>query len=416
MENKNVPSIRFKGFLDDWEQRKFFDSISSTIDFRGRTPKKLGMEWSESGYLALSALNVKSGYIDLSVDAHYGDEELYSKWMGEKILRKGQVIFTTEAPMGNVAQIPDDKGYILSQRTIAFEIKEDMMTNDFLTILLNSPLVSNHLSALSSGGTAKGVSQKSLRGLSVNVPSDIDEQQKIGLFFKRIDESIALYESELKILKLMKKGFLQQLFPENKQLSPNIRFENFQEKWQQRKLGEIVIFFSGLTYSPENVKDKGTLVLRSSNIKNNNIISADDVFVDDTVVNCEQVQIGDVIVVVRNGSKALIGKHAIIDTEMNNTVIGAFMTGIRSKSPYFINAILSTRQFNKEIEKNLGATINQITTGSFKRMEFIISKDTEEQTKIGDFFKEIDKTISLQEEKLKKLKETKKSFLHKIFI
>ena len=78
MANKitKQPEIRFKEFNNDWEQRKFFDSISSTIDFRGRTPKKLGMDWSQSGYLALSALNVKNGYIDPSADAHYGDEEL----------------------------------------------------------------------------------------------------------------------------------------------------------------------------------------------------------------------------------------------------------------------------------------------------------------------------------------------------
>ncbi|MFK5276150.1 restriction endonuclease subunit S, partial [Lactococcus lactis] len=59
-----IPELRFKGFTDDWEERKFFESITSTIDFRGRTPKKLGMDWSDSGYLALSALNVKNGYID----------------------------------------------------------------------------------------------------------------------------------------------------------------------------------------------------------------------------------------------------------------------------------------------------------------------------------------------------------------
>ena len=84
---KKVPELRFKGSTDDWEDRKFFESIASTIDFRGRTPKKLGMDWSESGYLALSALNVKNGYIDPLADAHYGDENLYKKWMSGKELK-----------------------------------------------------------------------------------------------------------------------------------------------------------------------------------------------------------------------------------------------------------------------------------------------------------------------------------------
>ncbi|MBZ1523599.1 restriction endonuclease subunit S [Leuconostoc mesenteroides] len=207
-----VPELRFSGFADDWEERKFFESIASTIDFRGRTPKKLGMDWSDSGYLALSALNVKNGYIDPLADAHYGDEKLYRKWMSGRELKKGQVLFTTEAPMGNVAQVPDDNGYILSQRTVAFETKEDMMTNDFLAVLLKSPLVFNNLSALSSGGTAKGVSQKSLKGLSITVPLDIDEQQKIGSFFKHLDDTIALHQRKLDLLKEQKKGFLQKMF------------------------------------------------------------------------------------------------------------------------------------------------------------------------------------------------------------
>ena len=207
-----VPELRFAGFADDWEERKFFESIASTIDFRGRTPKKLGMDWSDSGYLALSALNVKNGYIDPLADAHYGDEKLYRKWMSGRELKKGQVLFTTEAPMGNVAQVPDDNGYILSQRTVAFETKEDMMTNDFLAVLLKSPLVFNNLSALSSGGTAKGVSQKSLKGLSITVPLDIDEQQKIGSFFKQLDDTIDLHQRKLDLLKEQKKGYLQKMF------------------------------------------------------------------------------------------------------------------------------------------------------------------------------------------------------------
>ena len=209
---EKVPELRFAGFADDWEQRKFFESIASTIDFRGRTPKKLGMDWSDSGYLALSALNVKNGYIDPLADAHYGDEKLYRKWMSGRELKKGQVLFTTEAPMGNVAQVPDDNGYILSQRTVAFETKEDMMTNDFLAVLLKSPLVFNNLSALSSGGTAKGVSQKSLKGLSITVPLDIDEQQKIGSFFKQLDDTITLHQRKLDLLKELKKALLRQLF------------------------------------------------------------------------------------------------------------------------------------------------------------------------------------------------------------
>ncbi|RSJ25002.1 EcoKI restriction-modification system protein HsdS [Streptococcus intermedius] len=172
------------------------DNVESIVDFRGRTPKKLGMEWSENGFLALSALNVKNGYIDPEADAHYGSLELYNKWMSGKELNKGQVLFTTEAPMGNVAQVPDDRKYILSQRTIAFVVKSAKITDDFLAVLLRSPNTFNKLLSLSSGGTAKGISQKSLSSLMVTVPSSLPEQKAIGDFFQTLDRSIALHQRE----------------------------------------------------------------------------------------------------------------------------------------------------------------------------------------------------------------------------
>ncbi|AMV63272.1 Type I restriction-modification system, specificity subunit S [Pediococcus damnosus] len=203
---------RFKGYTDPWEPRKFFNNIKRTIDFRGRTPKKLGMEWSEKGHLALSALNVKNGYIDKSVNAHYADENLYQKWMTGNELEKGQVLFTTEAPMGNVAQIPDNEKYVLSQRTIAFEVLDNEITNDFLAVILSSKNVFNRLQTLSSGATAKGVSQKSLAQLLITVPNSLKEQTRIGIFFKSLDSLIAANQSKSEQLKKLKKWFMQNMF------------------------------------------------------------------------------------------------------------------------------------------------------------------------------------------------------------
>lgn len=196
---------------------------------------------------------------------------------------------------------------------------------------------------------------------------------------------------------------------------PEIRFKGFNGEWEEAQLGEVVDFFSGLTYSPKDVvSDNGTFVLRSSNVKNGEIVNADDVFVNSEVVNCENVKEGDIAVVVRNGSRSLIGKHAQIKREMKNTVIGAFMTGIRSGQPNFTNALLDSEQFNKEVEKNLGATINQITTGAFRRMSFCFP-GTDEQTKIGVYFQSLDKQLSLHQAKVTKLANLKQAMLEKMF-
>ncbi|HFT1684935.1 restriction endonuclease subunit S [Providencia stuartii] len=195
---------------------------------------------------------------------------------------------------------------------------------------------------------------------------------------------------------------------------PEIRFKGFSGEWKKQELNNVVEFFSGLTYSPNDVRKTGTLVLRSSNVKNGQLQLADNVYVNPEVVNCNNVIKGDVIVVVRNGSRSLIGKHAQVTSCMDNTVIGAFMTGIRSKEAKFINALLDTNKFNAEVEKNLGATINQITTGSFKKMRFAFPVDIE-QTVIGNYFQKLDILINQYQQKHDKLSNIKKAMLEKMF-
>jgi len=198
--------------------------------------------------------------------------------------------------------------------------------------------------------------------------------------------------------------------------SPEIRFDGFKKDWVENYLGIEVDFYSGLTYSPSDIqKGIGTFVIRSSNVKEGELVKADDVFVNPEIVNSLNVEKGDIVVVVRNGSRSLIGKHAQIKDNLKDTVIGAFMTGLRPKNNTdFINALLDTQTFQKEIQKNLGATINQITTGPFKKMEFFFP-DSKEQMVVGSFFKNLNTSISISKIKITKLKNLKRSMLVKMF-
>lgn len=196
--------------------------------------------------------------------------------------------------------------------------------------------------------------------------------------------------------------------------TPNIRFKGFTDDWEQRKFPEFVSFYNGLTYTPNDIQEMGTLVLRSSNVKNGEIVDADNVYVNDKVATSENVQVGDIIVVVRNGSRALIGKHAQIKASMPNTVIGAFMSGIRSGQSSFVNALLDTSAFENEIAKNMGATINQITGYMFSKMEFMVPSE-EEQQQIGQYFSNLDHLITLHQRKCDETKKLKKFMLQKMF-
>ena len=177
---------------------------------------------------------------------------------------------------------------------------------------------------------------------------------------------------------------------------PRCFLGSFDFSWEQRKLTEFVEFFSGLTYTPNDVQENGTLVLRSSNVSNGEVVDADNIYVNPQVVNSENVKVGDIVVVVRNGSRSLIGKHAQIKAFMPNTVIGAFMTGIRSECPEFTNALLNTSRFEEEIAMNMGATINQITGYMFSKMEFKVPC-LDEQKKIGEYFEKLDNLITLHQ-------------------
>lgn len=173
--------------------------------------------------------------------------------------------------------------------------------------------------------------------------------------------------------------------------------------WEQRKLGDMVEFYQGQTYSPVDIADTdGILVLRSSNVQHGQVVSNDDVHIACTVKLADNVRRNDIIVVVRNGSQSLIGKHALIRRDMPNTVIGAFMVGVRSEEPFFANALFDTAAFDKEIEKNLGATINQITGYMFGRMSFLVPSISEQRV-VGSFFNDLDNLIALRQCKLRQI-------------
>lgn len=196
---------------------------------------------------------------------------------------------------------------------------------------------------------------------------------------------------------------------------PEIRFKGFSGEWVEKPLNHEVELFSGLTYSPKDIRKQGVFVIRSSNVKNGQIVQADNVYVNPEVVNCSNVQKGDIIVVVRNGSRALIGKHAQVNSLMDNTVIGAFMTGVRAGHPEFINALFDTDKFTAQVEKNLGATINQITNGAFNGMVFMFPEG-QEQTAIGNTFQKLDSLINQHQQQITKLNNIKQACLSKMFV
>lgn len=212
-KGETQPRLRFSEFRDagEWRMRRLGDLLDDVIDFRGRTPAKLGMEWGNGDITSLSANNVKNGFIDYSAECNLGSEELYSRWMGDVSLEEEDIVFTMEAPLGNALLLPDSRKYILSQRVVAFKTKAEVL-NRFLVQVIWGESFQSELDKLATGSTAKGINQKALKTIPVRLP-DRDEQKKIADCLSNLDSLLVAQTEKLNALKTHKKGLMQQLFP-----------------------------------------------------------------------------------------------------------------------------------------------------------------------------------------------------------
>lgn len=163
--------------------------------------------------------------------------------------------------------------------------------------------------------------------------------------------------------------------------------------WEVKKLGDLGSIISGLTYSPENVSEvNGVLVLRSSNVQDRQLVFDDNVFVNVLNGNFNPVQKNDILICVRNGSKNLIGKNALITKEIEGVAFGAFMAIFRSDLNNFLFQIFGTDLYKKEIHKNLGATINSINGSELKQFKIPLPPLPEQQ-KIAEVLSTWDKAM-----------------------
>jgi len=162
------------------------------------------------------------------------------------------------------------------------------------------------------------------------------------------------------------------------------------EDWEVKALGEIGEVLIGLTYKPTDVRQHGTLVLRSSNIQNDTLAFEDNVFVETTIPERIRVQRGDVLVCVRNGSRDLIGKSVLLDERTEGMTFGAFMAVYRSQIGNLTSYLFQSSILKRQINEHLGATINQITNKSLNSFRIPIPPAEVEQQAIAEALSNVD--------------------------
>ena len=190
--------------------------VCDYVDYRGKTPTK-----TDSGVFLVTAKNVKDGYIDYGVSQEYISEDDYEEVMHRGKPEIGDVLITTEAPCGNVAQV-NRADIALAQRIIKYRGQSNIVDNTYLKDYLQSPEFQNILNAKSSGGTVKGIKGSILHQQEIKYPK-YEEQFKIGSYFNNLDNLITLHQREFAFL--------------CKEKSKKFRY--IKNAWEQRKLGEI---------------------------------------------------------------------------------------------------------------------------------------------------------------------------------
>jgi len=216
---KNLQNARelFESFLskiftepgDGWEVCKIEDYIKF-IDYRGRTPEK-----TTTGLRLITAKNVKNGFLQTSPE-EFVDPAIYDSWMTRGIPETGDVLFTTEAPLANVAQLETDEKVVFAQRIIIFQPQTSKINKKFLKYILLSKPIRHKILTCGTGATVQGIKASLLKKIEIYFPKSVTEQQRIvtkldALSFetKRLE---SIYQKKLADLDEMKKSILQRAF------------------------------------------------------------------------------------------------------------------------------------------------------------------------------------------------------------
>ncbi len=402
----------------DWDVWNIEEIIDNIIDFRGKTPLKIGMTWGGGDIPALSANNVEMGKINLEKETNYGSEALYKKWMNKGDTKKGDIIITMEAPLGNIAQIPDNKKYILSQRVLLFKTKKYLIYNDFFKNFLLSDLFQNRLKSYSSGTTATGIQQSKLLKLPIIVPP-IPEQQQIAKILDTVDKAIAQTETLIAKYKRVKTGLMQDLLTRGIDENGQMR-DRTTHKFKRSPLGMIPDEWDVITikdiatdvtdgdhHTPQR-SESGIFLLSARNILNG-YLSLDDVdFIPeseykrmikrchpeygDILISCSGT-IGRVCEVPKNLLCALVRSAALIKLDRNLCF-----------SP-FIALVLQSAILQKQIlaEQQQAAQPN-LFQGSINRLQLALPRLIQEQITISNSINKYDNLIYQEQLYVYKLK------------
>ena len=227
------PKIRFKGYTNDWEQRKLGDIYGSIGNaFVGTaTPY-----YAEHGHFYLESNNVKDGQINHNAEIFINDE-FYEK-QKDKWLHTGDMVMVQSGHVGHAAVIPEELDNTAAHALIMFRNPKEEIEPYFLNYEYQTDKAKKQIENITTGNTIKHILASDMQEFVVDIPK-YEEQKVIASYFCNLDHLITLHQRKCDQAKKLKKYMLQKMFPKNNESVPEIRFEGFSNDWEQRKLGEV---------------------------------------------------------------------------------------------------------------------------------------------------------------------------------
>ena len=413
----NTPKIRFKGFKDDWEQRKLGE-LAEIVG--GGTP-------------STSVNSYWDGDIDWYAPAEIGEqiylessqrkitEEGLNK-SSAKILPIGTILFTSRAGIGKTA--------ILLKEGCTNQGFQSIVPNkeklDSYFIFTRSEELKRYGETVGAGSTFVEVSGKQMANMELMMPKTMPEQQQIGEYFANLDNLITLHQRKCDETKQLKKFMLQKMFPKNGEKNPEIRFEGFTDAWEQRKLGDSCklngrIGFRGytekdivtkeiggvLTFSPTNIVDnKLTMECKNTYITREKYDESPEI----KIFN------GDILFV-KTGST--LGKSALVtglkeDASINPQIV---VMRVEKDKETFMSNVLITDGIKKQVTAvKIGGAVPTMTETELKNIKYYEPVEKEEQKRIGQYFEHLDHLITLHQRKCCELKKLKQYMANHMFV
>ncbi|MCD2252387.1 restriction endonuclease subunit S [Listeria marthii] len=404
---KYAPRRRFEKFsnADDWEQRKLGDHAKYR---RGSFPQPYGnKEWYD-GEGAMPFVQVVDVTSKLTLVEN--TKQKISKLAQPKsvFVPKGKVIVTLQGSIGRVAITQYDS--FVDRTLLIFDDYEKETDERFWAYTIQKKFEIEKLKA--PGGTIKTITKEALSSFDVHLPQ-FEEQQKIGILFKQLDDTIALHQRKLEKIKALKTAYLSEMFPAEGETKPKRRFGGFTDDWEQRKFSQVADIFDGTHQTPKYT-DFGVKFVSVENIATMETKKYISQEAYDKEYSNKKVEQGDVLMT-RIGD---VGTAKVIETdEPLAYYVTLALLKPKGIDPDFLAQQIASPEVQRSIWKRTLhiAFPKKINLGEINQVSIFIP-DLEEQAEIGIFFKQLDKTITIHQRKLQKLQNIKKAYLNEMFI